>query len=523
MPAPVRLALLAFVLATSARAQFFGNLQDITPRKYGAKCDGSNDDTAGMQRALTASSQLYIPRGFVCVTGPLTAFNASFVFIWGGGTIRAKNNANGPLITINAATSTTPPQAGGAYSWVHDVYIDGNRANQSVAGPCLLLQNAAYTLVNNNKIINCSGDGVIIENRGGNVLADEINITANHIFSNGGNGVWIRRTQPAGGTVSTTSGSATVTLLTGTIDPNQDKGAQLTITGCGFSPFATLTAINGNTLTLSAPCSSTQASTAFAFAAQGPGDHVVTDNHINYNQLNGVLCDYCYATIISQNNILSNLQHGVYMRGSSRNMINANQVRNNNLDGVYLDRGQDGSTLGFDNQIIGNQLHYNNASAGTSGGIDLWYQRRPILSHNAITDTDFTPRDAFGVQLFQTQGAVLASNVVANILGTPFINNTSDYRGFNNNGIPDSQAATSTTTWDPPSLPNGGVATTTFTTTEPCAVGDRVAVSLSTLAGQVMLLVANVASTNNVRVVLLNQSGVTQDLASGTVKISCTQ
>jgi parallel beta-helix repeat protein len=522
MPGPLRLAPLALVLITSAQAQFFGNLQDITPRKFGARCNGTGDDTAGMQRALDASSQLYIPRGFVCITGPLTAYNASFVFVWGGGTIRAKNNANGPLLTINAATSTTPAAAGGAYSWVHDVYIDGNRANQSVAAPCLLLQNAAYTLVNNNKIISCSGDGVVIENRGGNVLADEINVTANHIFSNGGNGVNIRRVQPAGGTFSTTSGSTTVTLLTGTIDANQDKGAQLTVTGCGYSPFATITAIVGNTITLSAPCSTTQASTVFAFAAQGPGDHVITDNHINYNTLNGVLCDYCYATIISQNNILSNLQHGVYLRGSSRNMVNANQIRNNFFDGVYLDRGQDGVTLGYDNQVIGNQLHFNNASAGSSGGIDLWYQQRPILSHNVISDTDFPPRDAFGVQLFNTSGAVLASNVVANILGTPFINNTSDYRGFNNNGIPDAQAATSAT-WDPPSLTNGSVATTTVATTESCAIGDRVNVGLSTLTTQVMLLVGQVQAANTVRVNLLNQNGGVVDLASGTLKVSCTQ
>lgn len=73
-------------------------------------------------------------------------------------------------------------------------------------------------------------------------------------------------------------------------------------------------------------------------------------------------------------------------------------------------------------------------------------------------------------------------------------------------------------TWDPPSIADGAVTTTTVTVTG-AAVGDRAVASLSTLGSSVALLSAHVSAADTVLVVLLNKTGGALDLASGTLNV----
>lgn len=73
-------------------------------------------------------------------------------------------------------------------------------------------------------------------------------------------------------------------------------------------------------------------------------------------------------------------------------------------------------------------------------------------------------------------------------------------------------------TWNPASLTTGSQATTTVTVTG-AALGDKALASFSLdLAGCVMT--AYVSAADTVTVVLLNQTGGTVDLASGTLSVS---
>lgn len=76
---------------------------------------------------------------------------------------------------------------------------------------------------------------------------------------------------------------------------------------------------------------------------------------------------------------------------------------------------------------------------------------------------------------------------------------------------------TATTTWNPASTNNDAVTTTTVTVTG-AAVGDAVSVGLSTVTFGGVLLFGAVTAADTVTVTLLNKSGSTVDLASGTLR-----
>lgn len=72
-------------------------------------------------------------------------------------------------------------------------------------------------------------------------------------------------------------------------------------------------------------------------------------------------------------------------------------------------------------------------------------------------------------------------------------------------------------TWDPPSLATGAQTTTTLTITG-AAIGDFVLVSFS-LSTAGLILRADITATDTATIVLLNMTGGTVDLASGTLKV----
>lgn len=72
------------------------------------------------------------------------------------------------------------------------------------------------------------------------------------------------------------------------------------------------------------------------------------------------------------------------------------------------------------------------------------------------------------------------------------------------------------TTWDPASVADAGVATTTLTVTG-AAVGDPAVASLSTMGTSTLLISAHVTAANTVRVTLYNRNGGAVDCASGTL------
>lgn len=439
MRAPLTLLLL---LSSVATAQFFGGGGRPTPgdpRARGAVCNGTTDDTTAIAAQL-ATGYLYIPAGVICVTGRMNLISTNFVMMFGGGALKLKPNTNDVMLFVNGGGVTTPANAPGTYLWIENLKFDGNTANNSGTNPCIYLQNAAYSRVRDNTVYNCRGPGIQVANRNANGWADEVNLEGNHVFSNGGDGILITREQGTGGTVNTTSGSASIFATSGSFSALTDLGSLIVITGCGWSNnTATITAIPSSAqATVSATCSTTQSSVAFAYAAQGPGDHLIAGNHVNYNTGNGIKCTYCFATLFSENNILTNGANGLICEGCSRTTANNNQIRYNWADGILHTRGAD-LTNGRENIITANSLHLNNRGNVGASNAEIWYQTRPIFANNFAGDTDFSPfTSLYGLYLFSSTNASIGGNNLANNLTGAFLTGgSSTYTAQGNVGLAD--------------------------------------------------------------------------------------
>jgi hypothetical protein len=86
------------------------------------------------------------------------------------------------------------------------------------------------------------------------------------------------------------------------------------------------------------------------------------------------------------------------------------------------------------------------------------------------------------------------------------------------NGSEVTQYKTSTVTWDPASIADGEQTSTTVGIT--CALGDTVAVGFTTAVPAGVVLTGAITADGTVTVTLLNESGNTQDLDSGTLRAS---
>jgi parallel beta-helix repeat protein len=110
-------------------------------RDYGAKIDGSSDDTTAIQAAINAAFNsvmttgggggiVYIPRGLTRVTG-LFLYNG--VILQGAGmfatVITLNSNSNKSVVSNH--TSSDGVSANGEFTGVWDITIDGNRSGQS--------------------------------------------------------------------------------------------------------------------------------------------------------------------------------------------------------------------------------------------------------------------------------------------------------------------------------------------------------------------------------------------------------
>lgn len=265
---------------------------------------------------------------------------------------------------------------------IENVRFDGNASNQTAAAPLIQLRNAAYTRITDSWIVNSAGDGLAIENYGASGLSDEINIANSFIFSNAGNGIRL---------FSTASGGS----------------------------------------------------------IQATGDHVITHCHINYNGGCGILLQGAASCLVAHNNVLTNTLSGIEGRGISGELnlsrcnFIGNMARNNGGSGIYIHA--DGGNGAERIQIVGGQCHYNNGSAGSSNGIDVFDTAGLVIVGVYSGDADFTFRQPYGIQLARDTGVSIVGCYVLDNATSGILPNGVAYKAFGNQGIADSVASSSGT------------------------------------------------------------------------------
>lgn len=137
-----------------------GDYVSVTDVAYGAKGDGSTDDSKAIQMAIDAASSagggtVYLPTGTYIVSTTLKL--KSNVHLIGAGveaaTLKLKNSANTDILTTANYGSN-----GIADASIRDVFFDGNSANNS-SGTGIKTDGISL-LVENLIVLNCATDGI---------------------------------------------------------------------------------------------------------------------------------------------------------------------------------------------------------------------------------------------------------------------------------------------------------------------------------------------------------------------------
>jgi hypothetical protein len=144
---------------------------------FGAKGDGTSDDTAAITAALSAASsggEVYFPVGTYITT---TQTLAAKVHLRGAGieatTIKLKNSTNADLFSaqtgsINLSAAFGAGSAGSLYNFgIYDMTLDGNKANQS-SGTSYPLRFYGYGyILQNLRVKNGRSGGILSDWNGG--------------------------------------------------------------------------------------------------------------------------------------------------------------------------------------------------------------------------------------------------------------------------------------------------------------------------------------------------------------------
>lgn len=120
----------------------------IDVMEYGAKGDGSTDDTVALQVAINYAKaqgmsatqggygvQVYLPAGIYLISDTLKLYGggAGYTHLMGAGsystTIKLKDASNKDMIDLE--TVFTPAQEGHHHSTIEKLHLDGNKANQT--------------------------------------------------------------------------------------------------------------------------------------------------------------------------------------------------------------------------------------------------------------------------------------------------------------------------------------------------------------------------------------------------------
>ena len=169
-------------------------------RAFGAKSNGTTDDSVAVQGAETACNSfgggyVYFPAGTTLAANITFYSNCQNVGSGPGATLlKLPASANSPIAVSNNFASLTGTNSNGGVvgTGFSQMTIDGNKANESGSSPCI--QYYGFTPIYQNVVIqNCAGDGLYSE--WGNSAPPSPNpgalATINYLAANlsGGNGI----------------------------------------------------------------------------------------------------------------------------------------------------------------------------------------------------------------------------------------------------------------------------------------------------------------------------------------------
>ncbi|MFN3650102.1 MAG: hypothetical protein ACK47B_11030 [Armatimonadota bacterium] len=150
--------------------------------------------------------------------------------------------------------------------------------------------------------------------------------------------------------------------------------------------------------------------------------------------------------------------------------------------------------------------------------LPLWAGRRWVIRNDTTGAFEVTVKTPAGSGIVVTQGyrAEVFCDGTDVVRAAPDVSNAAAL--VIGGGTPIAKYLSATKVWDPPSIADGAITSTTVTVTG-AAVGDLAVAGLTTLTAGLALLSAHVTAADTVTVVLLNKTGGALDVASGTLRV----
>lgn len=225
------------------------------------------------------------------------------------------------------------------------------------------------------------------------------------------------------------------------------------------------------------------------------------------------------------------LSGALYVNCTSGLTIAANSIIEPSPHGVYIGSDNVGYSV-TGNTIIDQWSEGYSFPAAITAALD--YQKGTIQGNtNGVGTKSATHLLTFGLRFgaSMTNSAVVVGDNTFGVAATPYsVASTAAVAtsqrvsplAIGASGTAIKQHLAATKTWDPASVADGAMTSTTVTVTG-AAIGDLVAVGFSLAVPAGMVLSGSVTASNTVTVTLFNKSGSVQDLASGTLRAAVWQ
>jgi len=370
---------LSYVKGLTSSVQ--GQLSDMTTsvKSFGAKGDGTTDDTIAMQAAFDSMASdggaMYIPTGTYIVSG-LRLTRKARAYIYGdgwGSIIKLKNGSNKDLIYCTWCDRSI---------FTH-FRIDGNKSNNTIGSCIVLTDNSAYACIEGMEIHDAPEYGISVkggfdpENPTNYLYTDEVHVNQSFVYSNGKSGL---RIDGVGGLIITNS----------EFEYNNEHGICTTYEGIS-----------------------------------GANGHIISGCNILSNKKCGIHLYMSARVTISNNVFCFNSDNGVYSEGGGWNWLIGNQFEDN----AQLTHGSNIKTCYQTDVWLLNNIVTNadNVNPGAWQGFTAWDAGNIYLMGNSFTNHQYGNIAVYGtteyVSLFNEGIPDRMPSVSAMIYSASVVNN----------------------------------------------------------------------------------------------------
>jgi hypothetical protein len=257
------------------------------------------------------------------------------------------------------------------------------------------------------------------------------------------------------------------------------------------------------------------------FAAGGEGNDIQVIDNIMEDIDSGITLSHVHGGTLVRGNIIQDVSGG----GSSDDAIRGIDCEGwVHISGNYINDVTNQQAITFNSgapQAVEVVVSENSIEAVSANAIVLKDIDRAIVTNNVFRGTPGTI--AAGVLRLDNIPYAEVHGNIAPAAATTVIASVTTFQEYGNSWDTSfRQSFSASKTWDPANMVNGATETTTITISG-AVVGDPVEASHDQLGANDILISAHVQSANTVLVILMNKTGLAQNLPSGTLQATVFQ